>query len=373
MLERVWDHAMLNHLKVNIRDTPVLLAEKTYNSPSARQKMCELMFETFDVPAIFMSKDAVLSCYAVGRTSGLVIDCGASGTVVSPVHDGWTEVKGISRGKVGGRYMDAFMLQMLEQQHSLSRPLYRLNKTINTVTGEVDVSENKAFLPGGLTGSGEALKVHPSYDAYMNLEMARDMKDSVCRMPPEALTSDPDTRFLNIPTTPYELPDGTLLETGLERFQPPELLMDPYPSFFAATSKMVETSKSKYLLDSYLSPLTPGALPGSFDSLPKLIVDSAFRCEPDIQAGLVANLIVTGGNSCFEGTAERIKSEVEKLIHPLAPAWKVKHLAAGQTERALCPWLGGSIIASLGSFHEMWFSKSEYDEFGASLISAKCP
>ena len=42
-------------------------------------RMCELMFETFDVPAVFMSKDAVLSCYAVGRTSGLVIDCGASG------------------------------------------------------------------------------------------------------------------------------------------------------------------------------------------------------------------------------------------------------------------------------------------------------
>lgn len=41
------------------------------------------MFETFDVPAIFMSKDAVLSCYAVGRTSGLVIDCGASGEIDS--------------------------------------------------------------------------------------------------------------------------------------------------------------------------------------------------------------------------------------------------------------------------------------------------
>jgi hypothetical protein len=129
-----------------------------------------------------------------------------TGTVVSPVHDGWTEVKGISRGKVGGRYMDAFILQTLEQQQSLSKPLYRLNKTINSVTGEVEVSENKAFLPGGISGTGQALKVHPSYDAYMHLEMARDMKDCVCRMPPEALTSDPDMRFLSIPTTPYVLP-----------------------------------------------------------------------------------------------------------------------------------------------------------------------
>jgi hypothetical protein len=49
------------------------------NVADAMRRMCELMFETFEVPALFMSKDAVLSCYAVGRTSGLVIDCGASG------------------------------------------------------------------------------------------------------------------------------------------------------------------------------------------------------------------------------------------------------------------------------------------------------
>jgi hypothetical protein len=105
--------------------------------------------------------------------------------------------------------------------------------------------------------------------------------------------------------------------------------MDPYPSFFTATSKMVETSKSSYLMNTQLSSLSPGALPGeclleqfqdvelcanplydiilyfigSFDSLPKLIVDSAFRCEPEIQAGLIANLVVTGGNSCFEGVS----------------------------------------------------------------------
>lgn len=83
------------------------------------------------------------------------------------MHDGWTEVKGISRGKVGGRYMDAFVLQTLAQQQSLSRPLYRLVKTVDPVSGAIVVVENKAFLPGG------GLSVHPSYDAYMHLEMAR--------------------------------------------------------------------------------------------------------------------------------------------------------------------------------------------------------
>ena len=77
--------------------------------------------------------------------------------------------------------------------------------------------------------------------------------------------------------------------------------------------------------------------------------------------------------TCILQVPDRLKAEVEKLIHPIAPTWKVKYLAAGQTERALCPWLGGSILASLGSFHEMWFSKSEYDEFGAAMVNSKCP
>lgn len=99
-----------------------------------------------------------------------------TGTVVTPVHDGWAEVKGISRSKVGGRYMDAFLLQVLEQQQNLSKPLYKLHKTLNAVTGEVEVTDNAAFLSGpgqGKGGSGTALRVHPSYDAYMYLEMAR--------------------------------------------------------------------------------------------------------------------------------------------------------------------------------------------------------
>lgn len=145
----------------------------------------------------------------------------------------------------------------------------------------------------------------------------RDFKDSVCRMPPEPLTSEPDSRFLNIPTTPYVLPggphsqsvpvfvfvcvcvsaslasevclrasllsllhccaDGTLLETGLERFQPPELLVDPCPSFFAASSKVQETSKSSFLMDSQLSPLSPGALPGEGDVVGSRVYDNCVQ------------------------------------------------------------------------------------------------
>lgn len=60
------------------------MSERPYNSPKNRQKLCELMFEKYESPAIFISKDAVLSSYACGKTTGLVVDIGAGGTCITP-------------------------------------------------------------------------------------------------------------------------------------------------------------------------------------------------------------------------------------------------------------------------------------------------
>jgi actin-related protein len=92
-----------------------------------------------------------------------------------------------------------------------------------------------------------------------------------------------------------------------------------------------------------------------------------------MQTMLLANMVLTGGSSSLEGMAERVRTEVEKLVHASAPGWRVKIMAAGAGERSLCPWLGGSILGSLGSFHEMWVSRAEYEEFGASIVDRKCP
>lgn len=51
----------------------------------------------------------------------------------------------------------------------------------------------------------------------------------------------------------------------------------------------------------------------------------------------------------------------------------MKAFGAAKTDRAICSWLGGSILGSLGSFHEMWVSKRDYDEFGAAIVDKKCP
>jgi actin-related protein len=112
----------------------------------------------------------------------------------------------------------------------------------------------------------------------------------------------------------------------------------------------------------------------SLKTIPKMALDSILKCDTDSHSSLLAGLVVAGGGSSIDGVPDRLRAEIEQLVHSSAPsAWKVKMTAAGNNERPLSCWIGGSILASLGSFHEMWMTKAEYAEFGSSLVDKKCP
>jgi len=122
-------------------------------------------------------------------------------------------------------------------------------------------------------------------------------------------------------------------------------------------------------------------------TIPSMICESAFKCDRDQQAQLLGNAILCGGGSClstsvlstatgvFDGNTmpERIRQECEAIIHAHTPNWRVKVLSPGISERAICSWLGASILGSLGSFHDMWITKAEYEEHGAAIVNKKCP
>eukprot|EP01041_Mallomonas_annulata_P012148 gene12148-25496_t len=356
VFENIWDHAISNYLKVEMKETPIILAEKPYNPPASRRKTTEIMFEKMNVPAFFLSKDAVLSCFSCGRTSGMVIDIGSASTVISPVCDGWVEPRGINRSVVGGRALDAYMqsLLMQSQQGNALKPLFRLLKTLS---------------PDGITIQSKLKElgvVHPTYDAFMSLEIARDVKETVCRIADTPIIES-EIKFSSVPTSMYELPDGQILDLGIERFRVPELLFDntaldyEYPDLTTLGYSVLA------------SPGVHGSLPFSRENIPNLIVDATLRCDNEVQSTLLSNIVLTGGSSCYDGIPERMKLEVEKIMQPISPGWRVKVMASGMSERPICAWLGGSILASLGSFHEMWLTKQEYEEFGSALIDRKCP
>ena len=91
------------------------------------------------------------------------------------------------------------------------------------------------------------------------------------------------------------------------------------------------------------------------------------KCDVDIRKDLYSNIVLSGGTTMFPGIAERLTKELTAL----APAaMKIKVVAP--PERKYSVWIGGSILASLSTFQQMWISKAEYDESGPSIVHRKC-
>jgi actin-related protein len=91
------------------------------------------------------------------------------------------------------------------------------------------------------------------------------------------------------------------------------------------------------------------------------------KCDLDIRKDLYGNIVMSGGTTMYAGISDRMQKEITAL----APSsMKVKIVAP--PERKYSVWIGGSILASLSTFQQMWISKQEYDESGPSLVHRKC-
>ena len=84
-------------------------------------------------------------------------------------------------------------------------------------------------------------------------------------------------------------------------------------------------------------------------------MSSIGHCDHDLRQVLLGNVVLTGGGSLFAGFADRLTSEMSRQF----PHVKL-HAPGNPIERRYGGWLGGSILASLGTFHQLWISKEEW-------------
>uniref|UniRef100_UPI00358FD47A uncharacterized protein isoform X2 n=1 Tax=Myxine glutinosa TaxID=7769 RepID=UPI00358FD47A len=288
-LRLLWHHCFYTVLRAAPEEHKLLITEVPFNPPNNRERMAEILFEEFEVPTLCITIPAHLALFASGPTSGLVVDSGDSVTHAVAVCGGRVESPTIFRMNVGGQDLSERLGSLVLARHGRS--------LVGTA------SERSA-----LCAMKERL-------CFVSRDLASD------KMAGAALEHS------------HEMPDGTYINIGVERFMCPEALFQP------------------------------GVLGPSSPSLQQAIVTCIEKSDTQMQETLYNNIILAGGNTLFPGLAERLKLEVARI----APQqYSVKVLAPA--ERKYAAWLGGSVFACLPMFPKACVTRSRYDECGPRIM-----
>jgi actin-related protein len=184
LMEKIWHHCYFNELRTMPEDAPVMLTEAPMNPKKNREKMCQIFFETFNVPSFYVQIQAVLSLYSSGRTTGMVLDSGDGVTHMVPVFEGYSLPHCVKRLDLAGRDLTEHMISLLSE-------------------------------------------VGRSFVSSSEKEIARNIKEKLCYV---ALDYEEEMRKYDKSREgerTYELPDGNSVCIGTQRFRCPEALFKP--------------------------------------------------------------------------------------------------------------------------------------------------
>ncbi|KAJ9557504.1 hypothetical protein OSB04_012118 [Centaurea solstitialis] len=256
-MEKIWRRIFDDELHVDPTEHVVLFTEPPLNPKTEREKMAELLFETFEVPAIYIAPQPMLSLYARGRLNGTVLNSGDGVSYAVPCFLGAHIYDAITRIDVAGG----------------------------------DVTDS---LMASLTGRG--------YDVS-DRERVREIKEKLGYI---AVDYEVEMERSSSALTQYTLPDGRSFAIGTERFRDPEVLFRP-------------------------------SLIG--------------REGPDY-GELFDNIILTGGSTLLPGFAKRLEKEI--AVFDKLEGINLKKRIVATPERRLGVWIGGSMVAAMGPYAEVY-------------------
>ncbi|CCD23481.1 actin-related protein 1 NDAI_0B04460 [Naumovozyma dairenensis CBS 421] len=186
-MELLWWHIFNDTLNVqNIEEHPLLITEAPLTIEKQRHIMCERLFETFNIPSLYVANPSVLSLYASGNTTGCVVDCGDGYCSSTPIYEGFVLPASIRKMEVGGRDITEHLQFQIRKSSGIS--LYSSNEK----------------------------------------EIVRTIKEKVCYIS-EDFNKSEESYYLRQDemSCKFKLPDGKELTLNKERFRSPEVLFNP--------------------------------------------------------------------------------------------------------------------------------------------------
>ena len=327
-MERIWQFVWERELATSSENHPVLLTEPPLNPRTNRDTAAQILFEKFDVPALYLAVQATLSLYAAGRTTGTVLDVGDGVSHAVPVYEGFAVPSAIRRADVAGRDVTEYLQNQLLRKAgfvfhtSAEKEIVRHIKEKVTYLAQDPRQEEK-----------EWSEYRPLYVSSKTHTTADNDKNKNDLSNPATATATTTTTTNNEPTSTeplsarrtveYTLPDNRKIKIGPERFRAPEILFQP------------DIIGTEY----------PGVA--------HLLTEAIQRTDLDLRKALYGNIVLSGGGTLTKGFGERLLAECQRLA---VRDTRIKIFAP--PERRFSTWIGGSILAGLSTFRKVSYQSN---------------
>lgn len=323
-MERLWQRCIFEYLRCEPEEHYVLLTEPPLNPPENREYTAEIMFETFNVPGMYIAVQAVLALAASWTSkqvterslTGTVIDSGDGVTHVIPVAEGYVIGSCIKHIPLAGRDITAFIQNLMR--------------------------ERKEDVPGELS-----------------LEAAKKAKEQFCYV-----CSDVVKEFQKYDLTPEKyfkqvILDGRkkagkdwVVDVGYERFLGPEVFFNP-----------------EIFSPDFITPL------------PDVVDEAILKCPIDTRRALYNNIVLSGGSTMFKDFGRRLQRDISRLVDTrmqrnisrlgaLASVTRSANIDVNVISHHMqrfAVWFGGSMLASTPEFYRVCHTKAQYEEEGPRI------
>lgn len=327
-MERLWQRCMFEYLRCEPEEHYVMLTEPPLNPPENREATAEIMFETFNVPGLYIAVQAVLALAASWTSkqvterslTGTVIDSGDGVTHVIPVADGYVIGSCIRHIPLAGRTITQFIQQIMRDR---KEPV-------------------------------------PPEDS---LDVAKRVKEMYCYVCPDLVKEyqkydkQPEKFFKEYNGTKKQSGAAWKCDVGYERFLGPEVFFNP------------EIFSSDYSMP-----------------LPDVVDESIVKCPIDVRRGLYKNIVLSGGTTMFKDFGRRLQRDIKKHVdarmlqniqrlqkmpsvggEARAPPPEIEVNVISHHMQRYAVWFGGSMLASTPEFYRVCHTRAQYEEEGPRI------